>query len=239
MLKVLYSNRSAAHLKLKQNFAALVDAKKCVELDSNWAKGFTRLGDANFSCGNFADSYNAYNSALRIDKNDKNLAEKLEKAMNAIAGTSSTTESTWRSGMGSQQTTQTSTETGIVGKIQLFGRYFVLGAGFLYFLPLGRSFTTACFTSSIVASIALNMLSLYCKCGFPKISIDYVQKIIPDPLMMNMVMAVLTVSNRPYILAFGSLIIVQLDYFVPAIFVVRSIASESVQMVFFTFVRLT
>lgn len=40
-LKLVYSNRSAAYLKLKQSSAALVDAEKCVTLDSSWSKGYT------------------------------------------------------------------------------------------------------------------------------------------------------------------------------------------------------
>ena len=32
-LKICYSNKSAAHLQLKQHEDALADAKKCVELD--------------------------------------------------------------------------------------------------------------------------------------------------------------------------------------------------------------
>jgi tetratricopeptide (TPR) repeat protein len=50
-LKVVYSNRSAAYLKLKQNASALADADQCVELDPNWVKGITRKGDALYAQG--------------------------------------------------------------------------------------------------------------------------------------------------------------------------------------------
>ena len=45
----LYSNRSAAYMKVQNKSAALLDADKCISLDSNWPKGFIRKGDALFS----------------------------------------------------------------------------------------------------------------------------------------------------------------------------------------------
>jgi len=46
LLKTTFSNRSAAHLQLKNVEAALADATKCTELDPQWAKGHVRKGDA-------------------------------------------------------------------------------------------------------------------------------------------------------------------------------------------------
>lgn len=40
---LLYSNRSAAALKLKNFAQALQDAEKCVELAPKWGKGYVRL----------------------------------------------------------------------------------------------------------------------------------------------------------------------------------------------------
>ena len=37
-LKVVYSNRSAAYLTLKQNANALLDAEKCIKLDQKWVR---------------------------------------------------------------------------------------------------------------------------------------------------------------------------------------------------------
>lgn len=42
---VLYSNRSAAYLKSDSKSKALWDAQKCVELQPEWAKGYSRLGE--------------------------------------------------------------------------------------------------------------------------------------------------------------------------------------------------
>lgn len=92
-LKVLYSNRSAAFLMAKQNEKALEDAIRCVECDSRWLKGYGRKGDAFFALGKYSEAYNAYNAGLRIDSKDLTLQKKAEQAMNAIAGTSTSSES--------------------------------------------------------------------------------------------------------------------------------------------------
>jgi stress-induced-phosphoprotein 1 len=43
-LKTIYSNRSAAYMKVNNKAAALLDADQCVEIDSNWPKGYIRKG---------------------------------------------------------------------------------------------------------------------------------------------------------------------------------------------------
>jgi len=102
-LKVLYSNRSAAYLKLNKITEALRDSNKCIEIDSNWSKGYARKGDALLSSKLYTEAYNAYNAGLRISPNDSILTEKSEQAMRAIRNaastssyTSSTTSSTGR-----------------------------------------------------------------------------------------------------------------------------------------------
>jgi stress-induced-phosphoprotein 1 len=41
---VFYSNRSGAYASLEKYQEALEDATKCVELKSDWAKGYVRKG---------------------------------------------------------------------------------------------------------------------------------------------------------------------------------------------------
>lgn len=83
-LKVLHSNRSAAYLKLNKITEALRDGNKCVELDSNWAKGYVRKGDALLASKQYTEAYNAYNSAARIAPGDVSVKEKCEQAMRGI-----------------------------------------------------------------------------------------------------------------------------------------------------------
>ena len=47
-LKTVYSNRSAAYMKMNNKNAALLDAEKCIEIDSNWSKGFIRKGNITY-----------------------------------------------------------------------------------------------------------------------------------------------------------------------------------------------
>lgn len=53
-LKVYFSNRSAAYLKLGDaKSKALKDAEKCIELAPEWSKSFSRLGAAQHALGRF------------------------------------------------------------------------------------------------------------------------------------------------------------------------------------------
>jgi stress-induced-phosphoprotein 1 len=92
-LKILYSNRSAAYLKLNKITEALKDANKCVELDINWLKGYARKGDALLASKQYTEAYNAYNTGARIAPNDAAIKEKCEQAMRAIRNAADATSS--------------------------------------------------------------------------------------------------------------------------------------------------
>lgn len=127
-LRVVYSNRSAAYLSMKQNDKALADAKKCTEVDHQWAKGHIRVGDAFTAMRRHVDAYNAYNSGLRLTPTDASLKAKLDKATLAIQGESSNSSRSTPS----TPTTPTST----------LGRYLnlaTLGLFVAYLIPLGAS----------------------------------------------------------------------------------------------------
>lgn len=96
-LKVLYSNRSAAYLKLSKVTEALRDGNKCVELDSNWAKGYVRKGDALLASKQYTEAYNAYNSAARIAPSDATVKEKCDQAMRAMRNAADATANFARS----------------------------------------------------------------------------------------------------------------------------------------------
>ena len=130
MQKLLYSNRSAAYLKLKQNSQALSDANKCIELDQKWTKGYARKGDVLYAEKKYADAYNAYNSGLRVDSKDAVLTQKADQAMNAIASQASAASGRgWASGNQSSgsgaSTGNTSTlaadMSGTLGTVQTYG----------------------------------------------------------------------------------------------------------------------
>ena len=84
-LKLLYSNRCAAYLQLKDNSKALDDANKIVDsLDPEWAKGHIRRGDAYFALGDWTRAYKAYQRAERLSPNDYSYKAKTEKALERV-----------------------------------------------------------------------------------------------------------------------------------------------------------
>jgi len=85
---IFYSNRSACRAQLKDVDGALSDARKCVELDSKWAKGYARLGAAYYSAGELRKSLKAYEDGLKLDSKLQTLQDgkkMTERALNAKA----------------------------------------------------------------------------------------------------------------------------------------------------------
>eukprot|EP00878_Enallax_costatus_P004085 GHUV01004311.1.p1 GENE.GHUV01004311.1~~GHUV01004311.1.p1 ORF type:complete len:462 (+),score=153.33 GHUV01004311.1:746-2131(+) len=80
---VLYSNRSAAEASLKRYTKALKDARKCVELKPDWAKGYSRLGAAYYGLEDWDDAIKAYEDGLHIDPNNQQMQSALSDAMSA------------------------------------------------------------------------------------------------------------------------------------------------------------
>lgn len=137
-LKVLHSNRSAAYLKVNKVDQSLKDANKCVELDSNWAKGFTRKGDALLAKKSYSDAYNAYNSAQRLTPGgDASLETKLEQAMRGMRNASSppSSSSSGTAGSTNSSTATTAPATGIFRYAQLA----IMILSIVYLLPLGKT----------------------------------------------------------------------------------------------------
>jgi len=100
----------------KEYAAALLDANKCIEIDPQWTKGFSRKGDALFALGKYTDAYNAYNSALRINPNDSTLNSKRDQAQQAISNAAASS--------GSSRSSRSSTS--IQGTIQNYLRFAVV-----------------------------------------------------------------------------------------------------------------
>ncbi len=131
-LKVLHSNRSAAYLKINKIDEALKDGNKCVELDSNWSKGFGRKGDALLAKKNYSEAYNAYNSALRLSPGDATLTAKTEQAMRGMRNSAQSSASS--SGSGSSAGSATPS-TGVFSYVKIA----ILVLSFVYLLPLGKN----------------------------------------------------------------------------------------------------
>ncbi|CAK9859760.1 unnamed protein product [Sphagnum jensenii] len=77
---VLYSNRSAAYASLHTYEDALKDAKKTVELKSNWAKGYSRLGAAYVGLGQLNEAIDSYKQGLQHEPGNEALKSGLADA---------------------------------------------------------------------------------------------------------------------------------------------------------------
>jgi stress-induced-phosphoprotein 1 len=81
---VFFSNRSAAYLSKGDAANALSDGERCVQLKSDWAKGYTRKGAALHALRRYEDAVKAYQDGLAIAPTDSGLVsglKEVEKAM--------------------------------------------------------------------------------------------------------------------------------------------------------------
>lgn len=83
---IFFSNRSACYASLEQYEDALDDAKKCLELKPDFARGYGRKGLAEFYLKRYEDSKKTYEEGLKLDPNNEQLKEGLERANDALSG---------------------------------------------------------------------------------------------------------------------------------------------------------
>lgn len=76
-LSTVLSNRSAAHLALKNYVDALVDAEMVTRLKKDWSKGWFRKGKALWGLGRAEEASEAFETGLRFDHD----SEELKKAL--------------------------------------------------------------------------------------------------------------------------------------------------------------
>lgn len=74
---VLYSNRSAAMLKLYKVSKALEDAIECVRLNPVWDKGYFRKAAIQEVQGDYSAAHDSYRQALEFNPDNKDIARKV------------------------------------------------------------------------------------------------------------------------------------------------------------------
>ncbi|KAI8060968.1 hypothetical protein BC940DRAFT_245675 [Gongronella butleri] len=87
-LAPVLSNRSAAHLALKQYVDALVDAEMVTRLKREWAKGWFRKGKALVAMARNDEAAEAFQTGLRFDHQ----SEELQKALEEVQDTTKSSE---------------------------------------------------------------------------------------------------------------------------------------------------
>lgn len=76
---IYYSNRSAAYLRMKDGFNALKDAEKCVELNPDFAEGYSRKGRSLLLLERIYEAKEAYESGIERFPHDQCLHDGLEE----------------------------------------------------------------------------------------------------------------------------------------------------------------
>lgn len=74
---VLYSNKSAALLKLKKVTKALEDAETCIKLKPDWDKGYFRKGAVLEEMGKLAEALKEYEHSLQLSPDNRELSLKI------------------------------------------------------------------------------------------------------------------------------------------------------------------
>lgn len=82
---VLYANRAAAYLHLKDNRSAMVDCEKSIANNGDYAKAHARLGTAHFYEGNYSKAAVCFQRALKLDPTNTAYQEDLDRAKAKVA----------------------------------------------------------------------------------------------------------------------------------------------------------
>ncbi|KAJ2816795.1 Small glutamine-rich tetratricopeptide repeat-containing protein 2 [Coemansia erecta] len=85
---VYYGNRAAAYSQNGEHEKAVADAKKALEVDPSYSKGYSRLGLAHFGLGQFKEATEAYESGLALDPGNKVMLASLDSAKAKLAASS-------------------------------------------------------------------------------------------------------------------------------------------------------
>lgn len=78
---VFFSNRSGSYASLQQYEEALEDAKMCVALKPDWAKGYQRKGLAEFYLKQYPESEETYKQGLKLEPTNAQLQEGLKRVL--------------------------------------------------------------------------------------------------------------------------------------------------------------
>jgi len=80
-----YSNRSAAYLKNRDFELAEADGRKCIELNAEWAKGYSRTANALMMMKKYAEAVGVFAQGLAKDPADRVLSKGLADAQKRLA----------------------------------------------------------------------------------------------------------------------------------------------------------
>lgn len=228
LIKV-YSNRSAVYAAQKAYSSALLDGDKCVALDSEWAKGYVRRGDALFGLRRWTDASNAYNRA-NVLAPGQGYEAKADKAIEARSGEEERARQyaqrrAYNANQGGGAVMPTVPSTGTLGYVYSMAQKGLFAFFFLYALPLrwipvlGGMFPSAGMLYRIMlgCGFVVHVLHMYCTAGRPRFSTDYLQAVLPLQGIHLLFLVVALLASRPYLLAAAPLVLNQLVMCLPTV----------------------
>lgn len=81
---VYYSNRAAAYSLSGEHESSLADARKAIDVDENYSKGWGRLGHAAYCLGNYQEAVDAYKRGIELEPLNASFKKSLETAMKKL-----------------------------------------------------------------------------------------------------------------------------------------------------------
>lgn len=82
--KAIYSNRSAAYIKLMEFVYAMKDAEKCLQMDPKFVKAYIRKATCHHFMKEYHKALETYDKGLKLDPENKDLQEGRMRTMYAI-----------------------------------------------------------------------------------------------------------------------------------------------------------
>ncbi|KAJ1934315.1 Small glutamine-rich tetratricopeptide repeat-containing protein 2, partial [Linderina macrospora] len=82
---VYYGNRAAAHSQTGDHASAVADAKKALEVDPAYSKGYSRLGLAYYGLGEYKEAVEAYTKGLELDPGNRFMQDSLAAAKGKLS----------------------------------------------------------------------------------------------------------------------------------------------------------
>ncbi|KAJ1731004.1 Small glutamine-rich tetratricopeptide repeat-containing protein 2 [Coemansia biformis] len=82
---VFYGNRAAAHSQNGEHEKAVDDARRALEINAAYSKGYSRLGLAYFGLGNYGEAAEAYEKGLELEPDNQTMQASLKSAKAKLA----------------------------------------------------------------------------------------------------------------------------------------------------------
>lgn len=182
----VYSNRSYAKLLTGKYSESLSDADKCIEIDPEWSRGYSRKGDALEGLNDFSGACAAFQTAIdkspnKTDHNYLLLKNKLEKMK-------------------------------LDGRPTLRALYYlritIFASALLYMIPFTGAFSGYMYKLFVFAAMGSCLSEVVDKHGMIQFNMEFVKKIVPEAATQRLFLCFVLFAARLSTLMFMMPVIV-------------------------------